>query len=188
MGKFIINQPRRVSRKKIIIPIIVILALVGVGIFIFRSINSPAEGIVSQTPPDSSQDIDPYASPGTYSGKYISFEYPADYKPMPSTLSGIFVEVDYFYGTKDKSKQISVDVSREALGDDSGLAYRREHPELYKPTAAAGGVIIFTGVDGHERTAYLEHAGLVVSVAVSSSNLNDLTSDSQTVVSSLKWK
>jgi hypothetical protein len=185
------GSPARVKKsraKPIGIMLAVVLALAAAISMSIKGLSSPAEGTISQSPLSSSPISDPTATvAGNYSGKYISLSYPANYKPVPSKLSGNFLEVASFYGTKDRSKQISVGILRENIGDDSGIAYRRQHKELYRQENSTGNTVTFSSIDGHEWTSYLAHSGLVASVSVSSSNITDLSADSQAVVSSLRW-
>ena len=177
-----------IKRRKFFIPVaIIVLFLIAVYLSV-RNLNAPAEGTINQTPPDKLEKIDPYANPGTYNGKYISFTYPAHYKKVPSVLTGSYLEVVDFYTTNQNGRQISVGVMPGSLADNSGVDYRKQHTELYTANPRTQNSQSFSAKSGAEVDDFIEHGGMVVSIAITSQNPADLSEDYSTIVSSLRWK
>jgi hypothetical protein len=118
-------------KKKVLLPLIGLLLFVGLVILAIHNLNAPAVGTINQKPPSKSDAEDPYANPGKYSGKYISFTYPARYRKVNTQLSGSYLEVAGFYATNQSSKQISVGVLKEDIKEDSGIRLRRLQTDKY---------------------------------------------------------
>src|SRR3954454_23868209 len=96
------------KRPKVFVPLLVVLILISAAILAVHNLNAPAVGQISQQPPAKAERIDPYANPGSYAGKYLSFTYPAHYKVVPSQKTGALLDVVSLYATDQTSKQISV--------------------------------------------------------------------------------
>lgn len=190
MGSFNVGRPRLKSHIKIIVPIVGLLVLIGAVALAVHNLNAPAEGSITQTPPSKAEVTDPYANPGTYNGKYVSFTYPAHYKKVPSQITGSYLEVIDFYATDQTSKQIAIGILKESLSDDSGIAFRKMHPDVYQlePRTRSGAVIYTSTANGSERTAYLQHQDKVITISITSPPGLDLTADSETILNSLQWK
>ncbi len=181
---------RRFGRKsKILLSVGLVLLAVVVPIYMtVKNLNAPAQGSINQTPPDKTERLDPYAQPAVYRGKYISFTYPAHYKKVPSALTGSYLEVFSLYATDQTGKQIIVGVQKGGLSDNSGISYRRAHPELYIEEPRTRAAITFTSKTLPEKVSFLEHAGLLANVSITSQGDPDLDQDLQTVLSSFSWK
>jgi hypothetical protein len=178
------------KRPRVLISAIVVLVLVVAFVLAVHNLNAPAVGDITQPPPSKLEKTDPYADPGTYKGKLISFTYPAHYKIVPSQKTGNILDVIYLYATDQSSKSISVGVVKENISDDSGIALRRHQPDKYKEMPRSRtGVIEFTStVNGSEITAYVPHQDLVASFSITAPPNWDLTADMNTMLGSLKWK
>jgi len=177
------------KRPKVFIPLLIIILLVIAVVLAVRNLTAPAVGTINQTPMPKAEITDPYASTGKYSSKYLSFTYPAHYKKIPAAKSGNYLEVADFYATDHSGKQISVGLIKESIGSDSGIAYRKAHPELYRQEPRTRlGAVVFSKLTGDERTAYIAERDRVVSVSVTAPTNMDLTADCQTVLNSLIFK
>jgi hypothetical protein len=174
------------KRPKILIPLLVFIFILLVLISIVKNMNQPAIGSISQQPPAQTEKTDPYASPGTYKGKYITFSYPAHYKKVPSALSGAYLEVVDYHTTDSTGKQINVGIYPGNFDTDSAIQYRRQHKELYKENESNYG-LKFTKSDGTEDTFFIEHKNLLASVSATAP-YNNQAGDAQFVASSLKWR
>jgi hypothetical protein len=186
------NEEKKNSnrRLKLILPITVILVLVAVVVLIIKNMNGPAEGTVaykSQSEPP----IKPTSfTPKKYDGKYISFTYPEHYKVVTSPpTNGGYLEIISLDNTDHTGKYISVGVIRENIMNDSGVGYRKGHPELFKQTLGNLDKIVFVGTGTTaEQTGFLAHNGLVTTISITANGQRDLNADFNTIVNSLSWK
>ncbi|HXY18003.1 MAG TPA: hypothetical protein VEH48_01105 [Candidatus Nitrosopolaris sp.] len=173
-------------KSKYAIPGVILLVIVGLIVLVVRSLSAPAVGSVSQTPPSQSQPTVPYNQPGTYKGQYVSFSYPAHYRPTPTGLSGSYLETVVYSSTDQSQKKIDVGISKGSPSTDGSVIYRQQHPELYRENTSAIW-LEFIKLDGTEDTFFLQHGNLEASVSVSSP-YGDLGSDALYVASSLRWR
>jgi hypothetical protein len=183
MGK--IKALSGLKRPRVFIPLLLLVIAVAVVVIAVKNMSSPAQGSITQTPPNQAETIDPYAQSGTYKGKYITFNYPAHYKAVPAKLTGSYLEVADYHTTDSSAKQINVGVSRGSIDGDSGTVFRRQHKELYKENDSRFGVE-FTRIDGTEDTFFMEHNGLLTTVSATSP-YGGLNGEALFVASSLKW-
>ncbi len=154
-----------------------------------KNLSAPAEGTISQAPPKEAEVTDPYGEPGSISGKYASFNYPAHYKKNPSKTTGSYLEVFDLSSTNYTSRHISVGILSGSLASDGSIAYRKSHPEIYKALPQTRYSIGFSSTtSGSEQTLYTEHDGRVAAVSVTSPGNADLSADALYVLTSLKWK
>lgn len=174
-----------IKRRKVYIPFLVVLLAVAVLTIVIKNMAAPAVGDIDQTPPARAEKTDPYGQPGSYKGKYVSFNYPAHYKKSLSKLTGTSLEVVDYHATDSTGKTISVSVYRGNTNDDSNIAFRRQHKELYTENDTQKW-LEFTKKDGTEDTFFLNHSGLETSVAFTAP-YSDTSGDGLYVASSLKW-
>lgn len=179
-----------IKQPKVFIPLIIILLIVAAFILAVRNLNAPAEGTINQTPSPTSEVVDPYSNPGKYSGKYISFSYPAHYKKIPSQKTGNYLETVSFFATNQTSKQISIGVLKESIEDDSGVNLRKLHPDTYhqQPRTQTGTIQFTSTANGSERTAFVPHQDKVAVFSITAPAGWDLAEDMQTMLNSLHWK
>ncbi|MGH7156807.1 MAG: hypothetical protein ACREGG_01695 [Candidatus Saccharimonadales bacterium] len=173
-------------RKKIIFALIPILIAIGVIVLLIHTLNAPAEGTVSQTPPSQAQKTDPYAQSGNYNSKYLTFQYPAHFKLTPTKLTGATLETVEYTSTDQSERHIDVAIFNGNVSSDSGVSYRRQHPELYKETDSRLWTE-FSRIDGTEDTFFLQHNDLEATVSATAPFAN-LNGEALFVVSSLQWK
>ncbi len=163
-----------------------LIAFFSYGAYLF--LNSPSVGDVRNNGITSKPVTPAENPPGHYSGKYISFDYPGTYKQTYSELSGTFLEVYHLESPKKSNRYISVGVLRESFGADSGIRYRQDHPQIYQPQASVPGSLTFVShQNGFERTIFISHGGLVVSIAAVDSSGRDMTDDQNQILNSLQW-
>jgi hypothetical protein len=178
------------GRRKITTAVACLLVILLTSIVVLiKILSSPAVGTI--TPPSGKKIAVPTNSsaPGSYSGKYISFTYPSNFDISPLQKSGNFLEVVGLYSNDHLGRQVSIGVVPETLSNDSGVSYRRAHPEIYKELPSAPGSLIFTkDKAGSEYTGFLTHAGLVASVSLSSNYTKDLSADYKAIVKNWQWK
>lgn len=180
-------------RRKLRLGLFVALALALILVAAGRIINSPATGSITQlgaSAPQTGNSVLAFTeSSKQYDGKYISFTYPSDYQAGYSNLSGNYLEVHRIYSPNHSDQFITVGIVRESVENDSGVHYRQNHPEIYKPQPAPASSLIFLSrQNGFERTVFTAHSDLVVSIVAVDAAGNDITSDQQQVIDSLKWK
>jgi hypothetical protein len=190
MRKLKIDRTWFKSHKKGLGVTILIVVLFGALVAGIKNLNAPAVGSISQRPSSKAEVIDPYAQPTSYNGKYLSFTYPAHYRQVPAQKSASYLEVVNFYATNQTGKQISIGVIRESINDDSGVALRKKQPQTYtqEPRTKTGALVFSSTASGSEKTAFVSYQDKVATVSVSAPPGWDLTSDLETILSSLKWK
>jgi len=187
MESFATGQARHQRRwKKILIPLITLVILIVLIVLFIRNLSSPAVGTLSQTPPSQAEKTDPYAKPGNFNSKYLTFQYPAHFKSVPVKITGDYLEITAYSSTDNTSKQINVGVYKGSLSNDSGISYHQQHPELYKEDTSRVG-IEFIKLDGTENTFFLAHNGLIAAVSATAAYAN-LNGEAYYVASSLQWK
>jgi hypothetical protein len=180
---------RTSRRRKILKPLVVLLAVILILSLVIHNLKSPAIGTINQTPPDKAEAQDPFAKPMQLTGKYISYSAPAHYRKIASTTTGSYLQVDNFYATDQSEKQISVGVMKEDLNTDTGFNLRKQHPDTYtqEPMSRSGAYIFDSSANGTEKNAFVSHGGYVASISLTAPAGWDLDQDLQTILSSLKW-
>jgi hypothetical protein len=176
-------------RKAVTLVTTFVLILIVTVIALVKILSSPAEGTIMSPNGKKIEEVATTKAPGSYSGKYISFNYPANFDITPSQKSGNYLEVVSLYSNDHAGKQISIGVVMESLDNDSGISYRRAHPEIYKRISSTGGSIIFSkDKDGSEYTGFMAHNGLVASLSLSSTYSKDLSADYSAIIKNGQWK
>lgn len=183
-------KPKSVRRRNKLYIFLAITALMIAGVvLIFKTLNSPAVGTISQSGVQSTSKPAAQAVPGKYSDKYISFSYPANLKPVPAQTSGTFLDVINLNSTDHTNDYLAIGILREALNNDSGLNHRKLHPEIYKQLSSSPDSVTFVSTaSGFEKTGYFAHGDLVASVSLTSSYSNDLSQAYDLIAKSLSWK
>ncbi len=182
----------RISRSKYRLKIVLLIALGGlvVGFFIFiRNFNSPAVGSINQTPASTNSTKIKSVGNSSYSGKYITLRYPANFELFPTTKDPSYFDVVSLFSNDHLGTHISIGVYQATLANDSGVNYRRLHPEIYKILSQTTSSLVFVDIkNGQEQTGYLAHNGLMASVSVTSNSKQDLSADYSAVANNLVWK
>jgi hypothetical protein len=179
-----------IKRPRFFLPTLIVLGAITATILSIHNLNAPAVGTVTAPPPTKLDKVDTSSHPNNYDGKYISFTYPAHYRTISNPPTGNYIETASFYATNQTSKQISVGIVKESIGDDGGVKLRRMEIGKYKeePRTASGILIFSSTTDGSERTAFVPHADKVASISVTAPPGWDLTNDLETILTSLQWK
>jgi hypothetical protein len=185
------NKSKQKFKPKIITPLLAVVVLVILVALFIKNMNGPSVGSIAYT--NSSQSaIKPTTAnvPKKYDGKYINFTYPEHYKIVPSPpLNGGYVEIVSLESTDHTGKDISIGVIKETLSNDSGINYRKGHPELYRQTEFSPNKVVFAGIGSTaEQTGFIAHNGFVATVSIVANVQKDLSSDFSTIVGSLTFK
>jgi hypothetical protein len=175
-----------IKRPKAIIPLVIAILLAAALVSAVRNLNSPAQGTVTQNNIDNAARIN--SGPQKYSDKYISFTYPGGFEVSPAEKGGSYVDVVNLISSQRRDRYAAIGVVRESLDSDSGVVYRRLHPELYKTVPAPAGSLVFAKDDNTEYTGFIEHAGQVISISFTSVAPRDMSGDYRTIAGSLAWK
>jgi hypothetical protein len=166
----------------VLVPLIIIIIAV-------KGLGSPAQGSISQTPASQAEPTDPYAQQGHYSGKYFNFIYPPHYKKINSQLSGTYLEVIELANTDHSGRHITIGVRPGNLNDDSGITYRKQHPEIYhQEPRTIYGLSFSSNTPEAERITFMQHNNLLATVSVTAPAGADLAPDLEIIVTSLRWK
>lgn len=180
---------KKTARRVSLVGLVLVITIIGLG----RLINAPANGTITEFEGPASQSgksvLGVHESPKQYDGKYISFSYPSGFQPVDVPLTGSYLEVARMVGVGSSSSLISLGLVREKLDNDSGFHYRQNHPEIYERQSTASGSAAFIAhQNGFERTIFITHNDLVLSVSASDPHGKDLAAVQNTAINSLKWK
>jgi hypothetical protein len=175
----------RLKKPKLIIPIAIVILLAAALVMIVHNLNAPAVGDIDQASSAVPERMGPFAQPGTYHGKYISFAYPAHFKKIALKQTGSSLEVADFHTTDITSKQIAVEVRTGSIAASGDIQYRRQNQAIYKENDSQKW-IEFTKLDGTEDTFFLEHNGHLASVSATAPG-GGLNGEAFFVAGSLKW-
>jgi hypothetical protein len=185
------DQQKPNSKRKLKLTLSIVgVSLVVLAVVLFvRSINGPAQGSIASVSQNQAAIRQTSLSSKKYDGRYVRFTYPAHYKIVPSQQSSGYLEIVSLDNTDHSGKYISIGVLREALSNDSGVNYRKAHPELYKQVAATSDRVVFDGTaEKSEKTGFLAHGGLVTTLSITANGSRDLSEDFNTIASTLEWK
>jgi uncharacterized protein (UPF0333 family) len=183
-------EKRKPKRKlRLLLPAGFLLIVIAVIVLIIKNMNGPAEGKVAYVSQSQSAIKPTTATSKQYDGKYISFTYPEHYKIVPSQQSSGYLDIVSINNTDHSGKYISIGVLRESLANDSGVNYRKAHPELYKQVSASSDKIIYESTgDKAEKTGFVAHGGLVTTISITANGSRDLSQDFEVIANSLQWK
>jgi hypothetical protein len=174
---------------KLLVPLgILILLITAVALFI-KNMNGPAQGSIIAASANPAAIKPTTAQQQKYDGKFISFTMPEHYKIVPSQQSSGYLEIVSLDNTDHSGKYVSIGVLKEALANDSGISYRKSHPELYKLISSSADKIVFQGTSAAaEYTGFIAHGNYVSTISVTANGRRELTKDFNTIVNSLDWK
>ncbi len=150
-----------------------------------RNLNSPAQGTVTTQLTDNTPT--PPAQK-TFTDSYISFSYPYIYSVQPVQKDKQALDAVSLIASQRRDQFVSLSLARESLAGDSGVSYRKAHPELYKTVSSTPQSIIFARNDDTEYTGFIVHGDEVLSVSLSTVGTADLSKDYGQIVDSLVWR
>jgi hypothetical protein len=178
-------------RKRLAVGTIAALLVIAVIAGFIAVMKSPANGSISQNTASGTRYSDPYAKPGRYDGKYISFTYPADYQKLNTHKpEGGTIESAEYYSTLHLSRDLTITVQREALQDETGYLLRVKQSDIYKAVSSSPGLWEFvkSGDSDSEIVAFMPHGDMLASLSITAPTQQDLQGDMDIVKNSLKWK
>jgi hypothetical protein len=185
------EKPIKTKKRKLklLIPIFILFVIAILITLFVKNMNGPAEGSVAYHPTNQAN-IKPTTSPaGQYDGKYVKFSYPPHYQKVESQKSEGYLDIVSLSNTDHSGKYISIGVLKESLTNDSGINYRKGHPELYKLVPSSPDKIIYAGINNTaEYTGFIAHGGLVTTVSITANGNRDLSDDFNSITNSLEWK
>ncbi len=177
----------RRSKFTLVISVLFLLILFS----IVHSLSGQSVGSVNNDPATNiaKEDSEAEVKPLTYTGKYLSFKYPNDYKIVGSQLSGSYVEVVSLYSTNNNENSISIGVEPETLSEDTGISFRKMNPSTYKLIASSANTIEFEGntSSGYEEDYFVQHGTYVADIVLTSLTQANAGSDINKIIDSLKW-
>jgi hypothetical protein len=175
-------------RLKLFLPVLITLIIIGAAALFIKNINGPAEGTIAYQ--SSEPTIKPSQNtPHKFNGQYTTFTYPNYFSVINSQKTSGILDIATLYSNDHTQKQLAYKVLQESLNNDSGLNYRKIHPDLYKEQKDQYGNLLFIKIqNGSEYTGFIVHNNLVASVSLSSTLNKDLSADYNTIVKNLEWK
>jgi hypothetical protein len=179
------------SRKKKILLFVALPLLIISGLIIFtvKALNSPAEGVIASTNTYDSFTKKSDDLPKKFSDKFISFTYPSKYSVNQSQKETVFIDTVDLFSTDHTSKHIAIGIFKGSLENESGVNYRKGHPELYKLVSSTSNYYVFKkSANGSEYTGFIQHDEKIISISVTTPFNKELSKDYQTIANSLQWK
>ncbi len=172
----------------------ILLAVWGVALLIIRSLNMPAQGIVTQHNQDAGQNSEQLMS---VNGKTATFKYPISLQKIkPDTLAVGDVEKFLFSDTEHKGRSLAIRVKElpgGVLAQNGDYNMRKQNPQQYtEQTLTVNGamVSIMTDINSmHDKVAFMPHDQLIAEVAFSGGESSDTQSQAifTTVLNSWQW-
>lgn len=175
------------KRPRVFTPLLVILLVAAAMILAVRNLNSPAQGQIINPPSTESKTAQPPAAK-SYQDDFISFNYPSSYDVQPSPKDKTSLDSVKLIDGRLRDRFAALALTRESLAGDSGLNYRKIHPELYKTVSSASQMAIFSKLDGTEYTGFVAHNDEVLSISLTAVSTTDLSGDYHQIADSLKWR
>lgn len=175
------------KRKLWVLGMALVLIIAGILLSI-HLLSTPAQGTISQSGSQGTKTEAPKLA-HQYSDNYMSFIYPGTFDLVPVAKANNYLDIVNLSSNDRSNAYVAITVVRELLSNDPSLNYRRLHPEIYQVDTSDPTDATFTSTqNGFEKTGYIAHGGLVLSVSLSSSFSNDLSAIYGTIVKSLQWK
>jgi hypothetical protein len=180
---------RILKRPKVILSLVVILLVLTAIVTALRNLNSPAHGTVA-TQNTASQ---PAATSSLkenkeYSGAAITFSFPSKFEISPSTKSPGYLDSVSLITSDRRDEYAAISVTKDTFDTDSGISYRRNHPDLYKTNLKSSNSIVFTKLDSTELTGFFQYGDKLASVSLTSVAGKDMSADYVVIADSLQWK
>ena len=187
----------KVTNKKFLIPLALVLILLIGTVLLIKSLNSPAEGVVNINA--DTQLNTPPAAPKQAKGKFVTFNYPYRFEESAKTSTSASLEHWILYARQalgtGPSAQFAINVSKLSAGgakEDSAYKLFEAFPNKYKiskETYQGEEVLIGTNIlDEYARTALWGHKDKLLAVSVTSSQANDqLVAEMTSILKSVKW-
>jgi hypothetical protein len=182
--------PRRLKiwkRPKTLAAVIIVLLFIGAGVMTVRNLNSPAEGIISNPSDQASKSARQQPDSRTYKDAYLSFDYPSAYVSRLVDHDTSYLDRVNLVAGHPKNRFAAIALARQNIANDSGVSYRRSHPELYKNVLSLPQELVFSKLDQMEYTGFLVHGDEVLSISLTSVAPEDLSADYNKMVNSLRW-
>jgi len=183
-----LGRLRIIKNPRVYIPLLVVAVVVATGILAARNLNAPAEGTITNAGSEQSVTHDITQPEKTYSGKYIGFRYPALYEEIPAAKSTGYLDSVKLVISRGHNKYASIGLLKENISNDSGVNYRKLHPEIYSLLKDTPSYVLFSKKDGTEYTGFIAHGDSVLTVSFTSVATAELKSDYETIIRSLEWR
>lgn len=180
---------RQLRRPKVLFPLVTAIIIIAAIVLAVRTLNSPVEGTVttqvSDTTAGQPKDRPAYK---TYSDQFVSFNYPSKYNAEAGQKSSGYIDTINLGKVSQRTEFAAIGIYKGELANESGINYRRGHPELYKLVPTSGGTVLYAKNDSTEYTGFLQKGEDVVTISFTSVGPYDFSSDYKTVAGSLQLK
>lgn len=148
-------------------------------VFLGYIMNKPSKGKILQTKPEAV--ISPDTNDGSWKvqkGRFVQFAYPYGYELQVNEQHPAGKDFDSFYFMKNMTtgyEHLAVTATKDAtaITEVSGFQIRKDSSKYVLATTELAGstVYIFTSDDSqYERTAFVSHGGIVVTISLSANN------------------
>jgi len=179
----------RLKIPKVSIPLLIAILVIAAVATAIRNLNSPAQGTITTPISDTSaSQIKSRPAYKTYSDPVVSFNYPSIYDAEAGQKSSGYLDVIELRKTQQRTEFASIGVYPGSLANESGINYRRVHPELYKLAPTSDGSVLYSKTDSTEYTGFWQKGPDVVTISFTSVGAHDFTADYKMVADSLKLK
>jgi hypothetical protein len=176
------------------------LLVMGIFIIVHSMINQPANGYVQAASETNDQNSVAAAEDNTtyqVNGKYLNFQYPGFFRPVPvEKPTGAQLSTFDYIAKSSPFWELAVQISSLPSGNldnDGSYHMRSVSPDRYQRlswTAGGSPVTVFADKnDGYSKAAYIAHQGKLVSIALTGSG-DETRMDQvlQGVLNSLEWE
>lgn len=193
-----LDKPKK-SWKRIVLLILALcmVVVVAYAVWLFRH---PATGVVRVIEPAPTQvQQEAILSPSRFDGRYVSFSYPSAYAPREAQTDAVSFEKGVFVATGSASRTIAFsvmdgrgkrldDIPAYRLRDD---VRKKEYVRENRSGENSLDAVVFTKQEsGYEKTAFIIHKDIIMTLSVSSQTFADperIEQDFEAVLSSIRF-
>jgi hypothetical protein len=193
------TKPKSVWKRRILIFLAVLL--VSAVVYLIWLFNRPAVGVVHVVKQEPTQaEKQTLLPPIRFEGEHVAFSYPSGYTERETDPDTVSLEKGVFVASGSSSRTLAfavMDMRGKTLDDIPAFRLRSDvkkdaYEQGKKEMADGSSTIIFTKKDeGYEKTAFILHDGLLLTLSVSSQAFADperIENDFQEIRESIVFK
>ncbi len=184
-----------ISKKMILIPVLLIIVIVGIVIAMWAS--APKKGTIGTAPSTRTNQTENYTVK-QLDGKFIAFSYSGRYVASTESPQDGSLELYMLRATTTYDKQIAASVAELPDGNlnaNGAYLYRQSRTDLYKKRSVevqGRQIDVLVKSDGTEQTAFLPYGNRVVILAftttAAAAQNDNLTDEVNELLKSFRWK
>src|SRR5579884_4273435 len=176
---------KRFTRPKVLLPTLIIAAIIAAAVSAILNLNSPAQGTIVTPDIGSKQLAKQDTSNKHYSDNVINFDYPYNFQVSPTQKQNGYLDAVNLITTQRQDEYVSIGVYQGDISSDSGVSYRRSHPDLYSLITDAANQKVYQKTDKTEYTGFIQKAQDVITISFTSVAPKDMSGEYQTIANSI---